>query len=104
MTDSRVAVAVETADDRRAQAVAFLEQLLRAMDVPATLETKDLPDGSISIAITPGVELAGVVTGRRSPLGDALQYLVNKLVNKPGINVWSRTSYSLRQVQAQSQK
>ena len=84
MTDSRVAVAVETADDRRAQAVAFLEQLLRAMDVPATLETKDLPDGSISIAITPGVELAGVVTGRRSPLGDALQYLVNKLVNKPG--------------------
>ena len=27
-----------------------------------------------------------------------------RLVNKPGINVWSRTSYSLRQVQAQSQK
>jgi len=84
VTDSRVAVAVEAADDRRAQAVAFLDQLLRSMDVPATLETKDLPDGSISIAITPGVELAGVVTGRRSPLGDALQYLVNKLVNKPG--------------------
>jgi predicted RNA-binding protein Jag len=79
-----VAVAVDVLDDRRAQAVALLEQLLRAMDVPATLETKDLPDGSISIAVTPGVDLAGVVSGRRSPLGDALQYLVNKLVNKPG--------------------
>jgi len=27
-----------------------------------------------------------------------------KLVNKPGINVWSRTSYSLRQLPAQTQK
>ena len=34
VTDSRVAVAVEAADERRAQAVAILEQLLRAMDVP----------------------------------------------------------------------
>jgi predicted RNA-binding protein Jag len=84
VTDSRVAVAVEAVDDRRAQAVAVLEQLLRGMDVPATLDTKELPDGSISIAVTPTVDLAGVVAGRRSPLGDALQYLVNKLVNKPG--------------------
>ena len=84
MTDSQVAVAVQAGDERRAQAVAVLEQLLRAMDVQATLETKDLPDGSISIAVTPAVELAGVVTGRRSPVGDALQYLVNKLINKPG--------------------
>jgi len=72
------------ADERRTQAIAVLEQLLRALDVPATLETKDLPDGSISIAVTPSVELAGVVPGRRSPVGDALQYLVNKLINKPG--------------------
>jgi len=84
VTDSQVAVAVQAVDERRAQAVSVLEQLLRAMDVPATLETRDLPDGSISIAVTPGVELAGIVAGRRSPLGDALQYLVNKLVNKPG--------------------
>ena len=84
MTDSQVAVAVQAGDERRAQAVAVLEQLLRAMDVQATLETKDLPDGSISIAVTPAVELAGVVPGRRSPVGDALQYLVNKLINKPG--------------------
>ena len=84
MTDSQVTVAVETVDERRAQAVAVLEQLLRAMDVQATLETKDLPDGSISIAVTPAVELAGIAPGRRSPVGDALQYLVNRLINKPG--------------------
>lgn len=84
MTDSRVTVAVQTVDERRAQAVAVLEQLLRSMDVPATLDARELPDGSLSIAVTPGVELAGVAPGRRTPLGDALQYLVNKLVTKPG--------------------
>ena len=84
MTDSQVAVAVTAVDERRAQAVAVLEQLLRDMNVQATLDTKELPDGSISISVTPAVEIAGVVPGRRSPVGDALQYLVNKLVNKPG--------------------
>ena len=84
MTDSQVAVAVGAVDDRRAQAVSTLEQLLRTMEIPATLEAKDLPDGSVSIAVTPGVDLPGVPLGRRSPMGDALQYLVNKLVNRPG--------------------
>jgi len=84
VTDSQVAVAVGAVDDRQAQAMAVLEQLLRTMDVPATLDARELPDGSISISVVPGVELAGVGVGRRSPLGDALQYLVNKLMNKPG--------------------
>jgi len=79
-----VAVAVQAAEDRRTQAVSLLEELLRAMDVPATLDARDLPDGSVSIAVTPSVELPGVSAGRRSPLGDALQYLLNKLLNKPG--------------------
>jgi len=85
VTDSQVAVAVGAVDDRRAQAVTLLEQLLRTMEVPATLEAKELPDGTVSIAVMPGVELPGVALGRRSPLGDALQYLLNKLVNKPGM-------------------
>lgn len=84
MTDSQVARAVVAVDERRTQAVAVLEQLLRAMDVPATLEVKELPDGSLSIAVSPGVELPGVAMGRRSPLAEALQYLVSRLVNKPG--------------------
>ncbi len=58
MTDSRVAVAVRAVDDRREQAVALLEQLLRSMDVPATLDIRDLPDGTISISVIPEVELA----------------------------------------------
>ena len=85
MTDSQVAVALSAVDDRRTQALAVLEQLLRAMEVPATLEAKDLPDGSVSIAVMLGVEIPGVPLGRRSPVGDALQYLLNKLVNKPGL-------------------
>ena len=84
MTDSQVTATVQALDERRTQAVAVLEQLLRSMDLPATLDTRELPDGSLSIAVTPGAELPGVAPGRRTPLGDALQYLVNKLVNKPG--------------------
>ncbi len=85
MTDSQVAVAVGAVDERRAQAVELLEQLLRTMDVAASLDVKDLADGSVSIAVMPGVELPGVPLGRRSPVGDALQYLLNKLVNRPGL-------------------
>lgn len=85
MTDSQVAAAVGAVDARRAQAVELLEQLLRTMEIAASLDVKDLPDGSVSIAVMPGVELPGVPLGRRSPVGDALQYLLNKLVNRPGL-------------------
>ena len=85
MTDSQVALSVRPDDDRRERAVAVLEQMLQSMEVPATVEAKDLADGGISIAVVPGVELQGVTPGRRSPLGDALQYLVNKLLNRPGL-------------------
>ena len=85
MTDSQVALAIRSDEERRERAVAVLEQMLRSMEVPATVEAKDLADGTISIAVMPGVELQGVTPGRRSPLGDALQYLVNKLVNRPGL-------------------
>jgi predicted RNA-binding protein Jag len=86
VTDSQlVAVAaVREGDGRRAQAVETLERLLRAMEVPATIDAKDLPDGGISLAVHPQVELQGVTPGRRNPVGDALQYLLNKLVNRPG--------------------
>jgi predicted RNA-binding protein Jag len=75
---------VQDGERRRAQAVEALERLLRAMEVPATVEAKDLPDGSISLAVQTAVELPGVTPGRRNPVGDALQYLINKMVNRPG--------------------
>jgi predicted RNA-binding protein Jag len=84
VTDLQVASAGREGDVRRAQAVETLERLLRAMEVPATIEAKDLPDGGISLAVHPEVEIQGVMLGRRNPLGDALQYLLNKLVNRPG--------------------
>jgi predicted RNA-binding protein Jag len=85
VTDSRVSAVARVEDGRRVRAVEVLEQILRDMDVPATLEAKDLPDGGISISVQPGVDLQGLAPGRRSPVGDALQYLVNKLVNRPGL-------------------
>jgi len=45
---------------------------------------KDAPDGGISIAMALGVEVPGVVVGRRGTFVDALQFLVNKLTHRPG--------------------
>ncbi len=70
--------------DRPAEAAAVLRELLRLADVPATLDVKDTADGSISIALQLGVELPGVMLGRRGTFVDALQFLVNKLTHRPG--------------------
>ncbi len=70
--------------DRPAEASAVLKELLRLADVPATLDVKSGVDGAISIALVLGVELPGVVLGRRGTFVDALQFLVNKLTHRPG--------------------
>jgi len=70
--------------DRPQEVAAVLRELLRLADVPATLDVKDGADGGISIAVLPGVELPGVVSGRRGTFVDALQFLVNKLTHRPG--------------------
>lgn len=70
--------------EKRELAQTTLTELLRLMDVPAALDVKDAGDGGISVALTLEAELAGVQTGRRSHFVDALQFLLNKLVNKPG--------------------
>ena len=70
--------------DRPAEAAAVLRELLRLADVPATLDVKDTAEGGISIALQLGVELPGVLLGRRGTFVDALQFLVNKLTHRPG--------------------
>ncbi len=62
----------------------MLRELLRLADVPAMLDVKSAADGGISIALVLGVELPGVVLGRRGTFVDALQFLVNKLTHRPG--------------------
>src|SRR5690606_28937315 len=50
----------------------------------AGLELKDAEDGSIAVAVNFDPVPAGIQPGRRTPLMDSLQFLTNKLVNRPG--------------------
>ncbi len=69
--------------DKRLWAEQVLKDVLGLLTLPARLELKDAPDGGISIAVFFEQEPAGVQVGRRSQLIDSLQFLLNKIVNRP---------------------
>ncbi len=68
---------------KRAEVEAMVTGLLKHMNYPATLELKDLSDGSLGVAMHFTGEAPGVTPGKRSYLVDCMQFLVNKSVNKP---------------------
>ena len=70
--------------DKRAWASRVVGEILEHMGVKPQLEAKDAADGGISIAVQLSAEVPGVQIGKRSPVVDALQFLANKLVNRPG--------------------
>src|SRR5687768_15191672 len=73
----------EDAAKKRARTTEVLEGILQRMEMPGRLEVKDGPDGGISVALF----LEGEVPqgqGRRSNFVEALQFLSNKVVNRPG--------------------
>jgi len=70
--------------DKRAWAARVVGDILEHMGVKPQLEAKDAADGGISIAVQLSAEVPGVQIGKRSPVVDALQFLANKLVNRPG--------------------
>jgi predicted RNA-binding protein Jag len=70
--------------DKRAWATRVVGEILEHMGVKPQLEVKDAADGGISIAVQLAAEVPGVQVGKRSPVVDALQFLANKLVNRPG--------------------
>lgn len=70
---------------KREEAAQVLGEILGHMEVPAKLDAKDAADGAISIAVELEEAVPGVASGKRSPFSDALQYLVNKRVNRPGM-------------------
>src|SRR6185295_12578783 len=77
------AAAAEDAAKKRARTSEVLEEILRRMDMQGRVEVKDGADGGISVAMF----LEGEVPqgqGRRSNFVDALQFLANKMVNRPG--------------------
>jgi hypothetical protein len=70
---------------KRDTAEPWLQNLLLHMDYPATLDFKDLDDGSLGIAVHFQKELPGITPGKRTWLVDCMQFLLNKVVNPPTV-------------------
>ncbi|MBZ4411648.1 hypothetical protein K8640_25870 [Myxococcus sp. XM-1-1-1] len=73
--------------DLRPRVEKLLGDILGLMGFPARLDMQDAADGSLSVALhfeagpPPGVE-----QGRRSQVLDSLQFLLNKMLHRPGVD------------------
>ncbi|MBN1206491.1 MAG: hypothetical protein JXB05_16510 [Myxococcaceae bacterium] len=74
------------AGDTRARVERLLTDILGLMGFPARLEFQDASDGSLAVALhfEAGAP-AGVETGKRSQVVDSLQFLLNKMLHRPGV-------------------
>ncbi len=70
--------------ERLEQATKVIREILGHMGIAAVLDAKDTAEGGISIAVQLEGEVASAQPGRRSHVSDALQFLANKIVNRPG--------------------
>jgi predicted RNA-binding protein Jag len=71
------------APDKRIWAESVVKEVLRLLDIRARLELKDAPENGIAVAIHPEAESPALQSGKRTSLVDALQFLANKIVNRP---------------------
>nr|WP_052518676.1 RNA-binding protein [Archangium violaceum] len=63
----------------------LLTDILGMMGFPARLDFKDASDGSLSVALHfQGEPPPGVEPGKRSQVVDSLQFLLNKMLHRPG--------------------
>jgi predicted RNA-binding protein Jag len=74
------------AADTRARVERLLTDILGLMGFPARLEFQDASDGSLAVALhfEAGAP-AGVESGKRSQVVDSLQFLLNKMLHRPGV-------------------
>ncbi|WP_232537275.1 hypothetical protein [Cystobacter fuscus] len=87
MSDSQPSTASSSAPgaDLRPRVERLLSDILGLMGFPARLDFKEASDGSLAVALhfqagaPPGVE-----TGKRSQVMDSLQFLLNKMLHRPG--------------------
>ena len=70
--------------ERLEQATKVIREILGCMGIEAVLDAKDTAEGGISIAVQLEGEPTTAQPGRRSHVSDALQFLANKIVNRPG--------------------
>lgn len=69
----------------RARVEQLLSDILGLMGFPARLDFKDASDGSLSVALHfQGEPPPGVENGKRSQVVDSLQFLLNKMLHRPG--------------------
>jgi predicted RNA-binding protein Jag len=86
MSEAAAAAVVATVpQDKRPQVETLLADVFRLMDYPAKLEFKDMPDGSLGVAVHFEGELPGITSGKRSYLVDSVQFWLNKVVNRPNV-------------------
>ncbi|MDP1821625.1 MAG: hypothetical protein Q8L48_00195 [Archangium sp.] len=71
--------------DKRPQVETLLGDVFKLMEYPATLDFKDMPDGSLGVAVHFEGELPGITAGKRSYLVDCVQFWLNKVVNRPNV-------------------
>jgi predicted RNA-binding protein Jag len=72
--------------DTRARAQKLLTDILGLMGFPARLEFQDASDGSLAVALHFEAGLPpGVENGKRSQVVDSLQFLLNKMLHRPGV-------------------
>lgn len=71
--------------DLRSRVERLLTDILGLMGFPARLDFKDASDGSLSVALHfQGEPPPGVEPGKRSQVVDSLQFLLNKMLHRPG--------------------
>lgn len=71
--------------DKRPQVETLLGDVFKLMEYPAKLDFKDMPDGSLGVAVHFEGELPGITAGKRSYLLDCVQFWLNKVVNRPNV-------------------
>ncbi len=71
--------------DFRARVERLLTDILGMMGFPARIDFKDASDGSLSVALHfQGEAPPGVEPGKRSQVVDSMQFLLNKMLHRPG--------------------
>jgi predicted RNA-binding protein Jag len=72
--------------DTRGRVERLLTDILGLMGFPARLEFQDASDGSLAVALHFEAGLPpGVENGKRSQVVDSLQFLLNKMLHRPGV-------------------
>jgi len=74
-----------SAHEKKMQVDSLLVGIFSRMGYPARLEFKDMADGGLGVAVHFDSELPGISGNKRTYLVDCIQFLVNKVVNRPNV-------------------